>query len=291
MFHRILFPVDFSERCKQAVPLVKAFAECHRAAVTVMHVVQIPAAWYGGFDAACPVLFDIEEMEKTAELELAEFYAPAEGGKAHGFATEVTHGDPGPEIVEYAATTNVDLIMMPTHGYGKFRRLLLGSITAQVLHDAHGPVWTAAHAEQADLVHHLECRQMLCAVDATEKSLPAINYALRLAGEFKATLCLVHAVPVPMTANGALLVESQRVFLESLDAARKQIDDLQRLAGTKLKACVMGGSVSEVVREAAVQHAADLVVIGRGRIPDRFGGLRTNAYAIIRDSPCPVLSV
>jgi nucleotide-binding universal stress UspA family protein len=292
MFQHILFPVDFSERCKQAVPFVKAFAERYQAAVTLMHVVQIPAAWYGGFDAACPVLFDLEEMEKVASQGLAEFYAPAAGAKPdHSFTIEVTQGDPGIEIVAYAAQANVDLIMLPTHGYGKFRRWLLGSVTAQVLHDSHCPVWTATHVEQTNLAHPIECRQMLCAVDRSANSLPVIKHAVELAGECKATLCLVHAVPDPVTANGSLLVESQRIFLHSIDAARKQIDDLQHLAGTGLKVCVMGGSVSEVVREAAVQHAADLVVIGRGRIPERFGGLRSNAYAIIRDSPCPVLSV
>jgi len=29
--------------------------------------------------------------------------------------------------------TNIDLIAMPTHGYGPFRRALLGSVTAKVL--------------------------------------------------------------------------------------------------------------------------------------------------------------
>jgi len=36
---------------------------------------------------------------------------------------------------------------------------------------------------------------------------------------------------------------------------------------------------------------ADLLVIGRGSASGVFGRLRTNAYAIIRQSPCPVLSI
>jgi hypothetical protein len=36
---------------------------------------------------------------------------------------------------------------------------------------------------------------------------------------------------------------------------------------------------------------ADLLVIGRGSAAGMFGRLRTNAYAIIRQSPCPVVSV
>jgi len=50
------------------------------------------------------------------------------------------------------------------------------------------------------------------------------------------------------------------------------------------------GEVSKVVSEFAAGHAADLVVIGRGKLPRHLGGLRSNAYAIIRDSACPVVS-
>jgi len=39
--------------------------------------------------------------------------------------------------------------MMPTHGLGGFRRFLLGSVTAKVLHDADCPVWTGVHLERA----------------------------------------------------------------------------------------------------------------------------------------------
>ena len=44
-------------------------------------------------------------------------------------------GDPAEAIVEFARSEKIDLIAMPTHGYGGFRRLLIGSVTAKVLHD------------------------------------------------------------------------------------------------------------------------------------------------------------
>jgi hypothetical protein len=52
-------------------------------------------------------------------------------------------GDPARAIIEYAEDEKVDLIMMPTHGYGPFRRFLLGSVTAKVLHDVKCAVWTS----------------------------------------------------------------------------------------------------------------------------------------------------
>jgi len=53
-------------------------------------------------------------------------------------------GDPALQIVALAATRNVDLIMMPTHGFGLFRGLLIGSVTAKVLHDGSGFAKTEA---------------------------------------------------------------------------------------------------------------------------------------------------
>jgi nucleotide-binding universal stress UspA family protein len=41
----------------------------------------------------------------------------------------------------------------------------------------------------------------------------------------------------------------------------------------------------------AKEHGANLLVIGRGSASGIFGRLRANAYSIIRESPCPVVSV
>lgn len=288
MFRHILFPIDFSEHCKDAVPFVKAFARRFGAKVTLMHVVQIPSGWYGGIDAAYPVVFDVDEMERAARLELSTFYSGSNESEAQGeVARIVDRGEPGVVIGQFAQDAGVDLIMMPTHGYGTFRRFLLGSVTAEVLHDAHCPVWTAAHAGD-EWASHRDCRQILCAVDQTEKSIPVIRRAVELGNELTATVRLVHAVPFMDSDVVAPFAEGPRYFL---DLARRGIQDLQLKAGTKLELCMETGNVSDVVRKAAIHHEGDLIVIGRGRIQERFGGLRTHAYAIIRDSPCPVLSV
>lgn len=289
MFRHILFPIDFSGHCKNAVPFVKAFARQYGAKVTLMHVIHLPSGWYGGIDAAFPVVFDIDEMERDARRQLVKFYSGSNASEAQLDVadTDVRGGNPSVEIVRFAENVGVDLIMMPTHGYGTFRRFLLGSVTAEVLHDAHCPVWTAAHAG-GDWAIHRDCRQILCAVDQTEKSIPVIRRAVELGSELTATVRLVHAVPYLDSDVVAPFEEGPRFFL---DLARRRIQDLQLKAGTKLELCMETGNVSDVVRKAALHHEGDLIVIGRGRIPERLGGLRTHAYAIIRDSPCPVLSV
>ena len=100
---------------------------------------------------------------------------------------------------------------------------------------------------------------------------------------------LVHAVP-GMEAWPERQLDQE--FEETLrDNARRTIEDLEKAADMRVPVCVGVGSVPDVVREEALQHGADLVLIGRGALQGTLGRLRTHAYGIIRNAPCPVLSI
>lgn len=284
-FRHILFPVDFSDQCRAVRPFVRSMVERFKSRLTLIHTIQIPSCWYGGLDAAYPIMLDIPDLEESARREVSAFFSPA---------SEVTDvivklGDPAVDITHFAEQNDVDLIMIPTHGYGKFRGLLLGSVTAKVLHDACSSVWTAAHTENPDISRHLECRNIMGAIDLTPAAVPLIHRYAEVARNFDAKLRLVHAVPGASSETLYGLDQEFRTFL--LQAARQQIARLQAEAGTNFEVCMEGGAVSETVRAAALHHDADLILTGRGTLQEPFGRLRTNAYAIIRDAPCPVLSV
>jgi nucleotide-binding universal stress UspA family protein len=271
-FHHILFPVDFSERCRALRPFVRAIAARFNSKVTLLNVVQIPVGWYGGLEAGYPIMFDVPSMKAEAGRELSKFLQSSDGGVVdYG----VTVGDPALEIARYAEINSVDLILMPTHGHGTFRGLLLGSVTAKVLHDVKCPVWTAAHTEDPTLAEHLTFNNVMCAIELDPSSPAVIREAVSLAGEFHAKLRLVHAV----------------AHAESMPSAREEIAKMQADLGTNREVCMEAGPVSDVVRDACLHHAADLVILGRGMLPETFGRLRTNTYEIIRQAPCPVLSV
>jgi len=284
-FHHILFPVDFSSRCRSVRPFVKSMAERFHSKLTLMHVVQIPPGWYGGIDGGYQVTLDIPSMEESARDELENFFesSPIVPDKV------VQLGDPAFEITTFAEQNQVDLIMMPTHGYGRFRNLLLGSVTAKVLHDAKCFVWTATHTDSPDLAKHSQCKNIMGAVDLTPVSAVLIRHYSELAHDFNAKLRLVHAVP---GASSDIPYGQERDFQAFLlQSARQEAAKLQAEAGTDFELCMEAGSVPDVVRAAAEHHDADLILIGRNTLQGRLGQLRTNAYAIIRDAPCPVLSV
>jgi nucleotide-binding universal stress UspA family protein len=282
---RILFPVDFSQRCSAAAPHVMTMARDFNAEVTMLHVLQMSPLWYGEFAPTELDMLDVQQLVRSRQTALDE-YLCRELPQDAGVERVVEKGEPATVIADYARRNGTKLIMMPTHGYGPFRRLLMGSVTAKVLHDAECPVWTDVHEETSfarDSRH-----SVLCAVDLTEDSLPAIRWAAAFARSFHSELTIVHAIPA--LAGPAAPGETRfRAFIS--DHARSYIADLQEKAGTSARVCVGGGKIADAVRGAALQHEAELVVIGQGHLHETLGALRSNAYAIIRQSPCPVVRV
>lgn len=287
-YERILFPVDFSERCRTVAPFVNAIAKRDGAAVMLVNFIEIPAMWYGAVEAPClPELslpHWIEESEHNLAFFAAEFFP--------GLETKilVAEGDPGSCIVELARTARTDLIMLPTRGRGRFRAALLGSVTAKVLHDAECPVWTAAHAETPSYPAATEWRNVVCAIDTTPEAPHLLHVAKEIAANFHSRIHLVHAVPPPLETRPEKYFDREfEVFVK--EAACTRIQEIQREAGTDFRLCIEAGKTSAVVAAAAEDDEADLVLIGRGTLSQFGGGLRTNVYAIVRDAPCPVLSI
>jgi nucleotide-binding universal stress UspA family protein len=279
-FSRILFPVDFSPRCHAARPLVADMARKLGAKVTLLYAIQLPQNLFA-LERSYPIVIDTERMGADARDELRRFY-----GSDVEVAAEF--GDVAVAITSYASANNIDLIMMPTHGYGKFRGLLLGSTTAKVLHDAACPVWTAAHTEDANMGEHSDCKSILCAIDLEKGSVDLLHRAVDFASKFEAKLRIVHAVPDALPGSDVVAYANTRDLL--ISTANEELARLQEEAGTTLDVCIGAMPVARWIREVAMHHAADLVIAGRGKLHMNLGRLRTNAYSIIREAPCPVLS-
>jgi nucleotide-binding universal stress UspA family protein len=74
--------------------------------------------------------------------------------------------------------------------------------------------------------------------------------------------------------------------------ARREVEAL--LSATGGSASMVGiqeGETAKTVCSFATEVGADLLVIGRGPRDAMAGRLTTHAYAIIRQSPCPVISI
>jgi nucleotide-binding universal stress UspA family protein len=285
-FKHILFPVDLSAQCREAAPFVRAAANRFGADITMLHVMEIPPYWFGSMGAeSFAAMVDLPKLTEQRKQQVDEFLVEELAGLPVQRILE--QGDAAAQIDEVARKRNIDLVMMPTHGHGPFRRLLLGSVTAKVLHDLPCPIWTGIHAER-QATHPDEIRSIMCALELTQESLPLLDWTARLATVYGAKVRIVHAVPGSEAPPDQFFDTDLDAFL--MNTAREELGKLQSLAGTNFEVCIARGDVAHVVRDAAAHHDADLIVIGRGLIKKTLGRFRTHAYSIIREAPCPVLS-
>jgi nucleotide-binding universal stress UspA family protein len=275
---KILFPVDFSESSLGASRYVEAIAGRFEAEIMLLHVVA------------------------PGERTLAEELLPLGKKEPDAFLTDelnyfTTHRvceiaeDAAPAIVDEAKAWEADMVMMPTHGLGFFRRHLLGSVTAKVLHDLDCPLWTSAHAETAPPLEKIHLRRILCAASLDPCSRKVLQWANWLAYQCDATLGIVYATVAIDPSAAAWSLEKEFYHQVSVDAARR-IAELQAKAGTNTpEVIIAAGKPDEVIAKAAEDFNADLVVIGRHSGGGIAGRMFHSAYAILRESPCPVVSI
>ena len=107
----------------------------------------------------------------------------------------VTTGAPAREILAYAAQAPADLIVMGTHGTSGFEHLVLGSVAEKVLRRARCPVLTVP--PQSGASGRLPFAHVLCAVDFSDWSLAALEFAMTAALGSGAALTLVHVLEWP----------------------------------------------------------------------------------------------
>jgi nucleotide-binding universal stress UspA family protein len=284
--HHILFPYDGSERGQEIVPYVRSLAERYHARVTIIGVVP-PTFAHVPAQAGLHLRegAEISEWRRHLQSELDRAFLDEFEGVLVDRVAEA--GDPAFRIVDFAHRHDVDVIAMPTRGTGPFRALLIGSVTAKVLHDAHCPVWTAAHTDTQSASQ--VPRQILCAVDGSLTTPALVLWARDFACTMGADLSLLHVVgPV----SDWLALESERRLQEEVqEIARLKIGKMLTSLNVAAPLQVAAGHVVRTVAEGARQANADLVIIGRGHTSEPFGRLRSHAFGIIQQSPCPVLSI
>jgi nucleotide-binding universal stress UspA family protein len=285
---KILLPVDFSDQSRGAARYAAALARHFQADLTLLHVSEVPAkafaapAGFGGtIDGAW-----ITTLEANRRKDLQEFEKELFEGLQTDFV--VMTGDAAEEILSLAAAIQADLIVMPTHGYGPFRQFLLGSVTAKVLHDAKCPVWTGAHLKENSAHEWEPMQQILCAVDNGPASVNVLKWASKFASEFGALTTIVHAVPKLDSPDDVLDQEGRR---KRKHAAEKQIHCFQEKLAMEAEVIIEEGEPAKVAAKVAEQLGASLVVVGRSVEASASGRLGSHAYSLIRESPCPVVSI
>ena len=255
------------------------------ATVTLLYVLEPSTS---GFEVLTRPVPDAEEDRKKVACAKLETYLAAEF-PLHEIPRLLVAGEAASRIAEVARGRGFDLIVMPTHA-GVFRRMLLGSTTAKVLNDADCMVLTTQHAETIS-PRPLEHREWVCAVGLSADSNRVLGIASHLAETAHANLSVIHAIPGGQPGLPIQLDIEERVQSMERQTAQGRVSELQRAVGSHARVSIAAGPIKEALTEMACRLHADALVIGRSSQPSIQGRLRDLTYAVVRDSPCPVISV
>ena len=277
----ILCPTDLSEASVQSVPMATHFARLHGADLHLLHVHLLHAMSPAEDDVPFP-----GEEEARAALE-----ASAGGIPWNQVVHRIERGiNAAPAIIDYADANDVDLIVMGSHGRRGFRRLMLGSVTAEVVRSARRPVLVVRHEE--DVEAPAEVDLLIVPVDFSPASDEAVSVALELAATLDVPIELLHAVePIPYVQMAYPIAVDDGEFkahaehrldeiVEELDTAR----DIRTTVGV--------GTAEQAVDDAASRSSSPLVVMashGHSGLSRVLLGSTTER--LLRNAPCPVLVV
>jgi nucleotide-binding universal stress UspA family protein len=141
--NRILVPTDFSATADAALAYAKDLATRLGASLHLVHVYTDPygaAAYAPEVYASVPPEVRQRALEEVRER-LFERLDASEELRFRG-SRGVVRGLVAPQIVDYAANQDIDLIVMGTHGRRGVAHLLLGSVAEHVVRTAACPVLT-----------------------------------------------------------------------------------------------------------------------------------------------------
>ena len=143
----------------------------------------------------------------------------------------------------------------------------------------------------------MNVKKILFPTDFSEGSDNALPYAADMAKHYGAKLCLLHVIQDIAEATGWYVphVSLDELYRDIEKNAAKEMDryGVEELRGIKdIERIVVKGRPYEKILKFAGENKADLIVIGtHGRKGlDRviFG---STVEKVVRDAPCPVLSV
>ena len=290
--NRILFPTDLSEGAARAFAQATHLAEWHDADLHILNVTGRHRHDYEDAKARFPLSTDA----------LGEWLAPAEAGPdadswpdlealSHT-QVQVEGAVPAERICDYAETEDIDLIVMGTHGRRGVDRMLFGSVTEEVVREAHCPTFTVR--TEGDAAPSQAVRRVLAPVDFSDASEAAVRHAREVALTYGAEIDLLHVVEEPFYPSAYGYDPSTFPTAEVLDNVEAQLGDMARDMVGYEHAMVEArtGDPAREILAYTEEKAVDLIVIAtHGRTGLDRVLMGSVAERVLRRAPTPVFIV
>lgn len=295
MIKRILFATDFSPWAKRAEEYACSIACSWRASLAVLSVAEFPPGLNPEYTVNQQYL---TELLKQASSQLADLKARAER-RGIAVTTRVATGIPSEEVITAAKAEDSDLLVVGTRGKTGLAHILLGSTAERVIRGAPCPVLTVRTEpsdtdESGTLSRPVTLERILVPVDFSACSLDALEYAVVVAQQAKASLMLLHVLEPVSYGLDFSFGDSKRRDQERASWT-KRLEELtcsHRDPQVPMESGLRGGSPADSILDSAKTLPCDLIVMGtHGRRGISHSVSGSVAEAVLRKALCPVIAV
>lgn len=219
-----------------------------------------------GFDKVR--LVSVADPKKAAAGSL-ETYLQTQSAKvtAAGLEAEtrVLTGEPAAAIITAAAESDVDLILVATHGRTGIARLRLGSVGEKLIKEASCPRLVVGPNVDIDLTTYA-LKRILLPLDGNEMAETSLPVAKYLAGLTGASIDLIRSVSATTIASDPSMAGVD-LLTPMMDEASSYLGRIaETLPGLAVNSTVVIGRPDESILDHLKKNPVDLVImVSRGR--------------------------
>ena len=285
MYETILLPYDGTEGADAVLDHACEIARWADATIHLLYVADTTRDSVTVIDGGV-----VDVLERKGERLLG---AAADRLKAADIDhnIHIVQGNPAPTIVEYTEQSNLDLLVMPTHGREGVSRYLNGSVSEKVVRLSSRPVLTVRLQSNETLAFPYQ--RILIPTDGSETAADAAAHTLSLAAALDATVHVLSVVDdTGLDQNLRSAVSRRDSETEATAAIEAVVAEADTRGIDDTVQRVEHGSPTEQIREYVESnsiHAIGMGTTGR-RGTDRIllGSVAENT---VRSAPVPVLTL
>lgn len=283
MYDHILFPTDGSEPADSALDYALRIASEHGATIHVLNVADTDR------DSLVQIRSDVIEVLEREGEEIVEEATERAAARGISAVSEVLQGDPYRTIVDYSEQSDIDCIVMPTHGRRGLQRFLLGSVTERVINTAAVPVIAVNPDRDRSLTY--PPRRILVPTDGSRGAELALSEGIEVANATGATLHLLHVVETgSLGPDARSRLKEGEVSERAHEVMNEASVRVEEASLDPVTTVIEHGEPSKVIGEYIDENEIDLAVLGTQGQTDfsRYvmGGVSAK---LVRTSPVPVM--
>lgn len=236
MFDRILVPLDGSSLAECVLPHVVALARTFSAQVELVHVLACNAG--KGGDPIDPLGWEMRKAEARSYLD--EVCAQLTETGIDTVSANLLEGEPAQRIVEFTQSSDIDLIVLSSHGQAGLSCWNVSSVVRKVIQRANRSIFLVRAynipTTELPLTSNQPYKRLLVPVDGSRRAECALNIAVTVARAHAADLLIGHIVTKPEMPSRVPLSTEDNALIERFterckDAGANYLEQLRsRLA-------------------------------------------------------------